>query len=698
MRILFSLLVFTVVLFSNPFAARADYSQDIPIDQLIIRENTTWTGETIIPEGVNEIIVEGTATLIIEAGTVLEFPNPVALIVLGGLQSGNLNGLPVELKNVAVTLQDLKDPTSYIYNTIFDSSITIKNSSPTATNVKKAFPAIEKAIFNGPNINQTETYALQLENISAPVNESLIRGQLNTIKYAGYLSNNYFGPEGGIVASGEKPKIFNNTFEENEIAIKLLNDTFARIYRNNFLKCKIAISIRDSTEARIIYNQFSDTQISVNFDSSNKLFFRANNLNASIPATGISTTIIDPVIDLEDNWWGNPLGPVNNKIPANKENLNDEPPENPPLVTNIGVTFPQLILENPYEFVSPGDLLINEVFPYPLNSIDGEWVEIFNKLERDVVVYDFQIADATSEDYIEQIACPARGYILIASHPDNLKAIYPNNTASVYPLSTIGSGLNNDEDIVSISYHGLINADRSEYARMVKNKSYSRYKSGWQIVNTATPGFENHPLPPIIPEPPKPIENPSQPAVNEGPNSIKINQLTDYLGKLVRITGLVENPQGNTFYIRDDTGLVKVYLRPSYNITKPRFSKGIRVKVEGIADKYAGVLRILPQKTGDIEIISAENFENQEEETNNTILEKIIPEAKAAEPELENNNPIITSSISSPKVKSVKQASDLKPQSQLLLLKIFLLCAIIGLLSLIAFSAWRRNVNRNAQP
>lgn len=85
-------------------------------------------------------------------------------------------------------------------------------------------------------------------------------------------------------------------------------------------------------------------------------------------------------------------------------------------------------------------------------------------------------------------------------------------------------------------------------------------------------------------------------------------------GMLVRITGKVVDPSGSTFFIEDETGRVKIYVKKETGIVKPRFQKGDAIAVVGIVSQYKSEYRVLPREQADLITETEEEMEEVETE------------------------------------------------------------------------------------
>jgi len=76
-------------------------------------------------------------------------------------------------------------------------------------------------------------------------------------------------------------------------------------------------------------------------------------------------------------------------------------------------------------------------------------------------------------------------------------------------------------------------------------------------------------------------------------------------GYLVRIAGTVTSSSGDTFFLDDGSGQVRVYIRDSTGIAKPSMRKGENVTVTGIVSQYDENYRIMPRVQADIVVNDA---------------------------------------------------------------------------------------------
>ncbi len=96
-------------------------------------------------------------------------------------------------------------------------------------------------------------------------------------------------------------------------------------------------------------------------------------------------------------------------------------------------------------------------------------------------------------------------------------------------------------------------------------------------------------------------------------------------GLLVKVTGRVVETGGDIFYLDDGSGKVKIYIKETTGIQKPRMFKGDLVTIYGICSQTKTGYRILPRYQGDIFIVAKKKEEKKEI--------NLIPKAEAASPQ-----------------------------------------------------------------
>lgn len=87
------------------------------------------------------------------------------------------------------------------------------------------------------------------------------------------------------------------------------------------------------------------------------------------------------------------------------------------------------------------------------------------------------------------------------------------------------------------------------------------------------------------------------------PTGIKVNtgNINETMeGKLVFVNAIVSATSGNTFYLNDGSGEIKVYIKDSTEINKPKMRTGYYALVQGIVSQYNDEYRVLPRYQSDI--------------------------------------------------------------------------------------------------
>lgn len=85
-------------------------------------------------------------------------------------------------------------------------------------------------------------------------------------------------------------------------------------------------------------------------------------------------------------------------------------------------------------------------------------------------------------------------------------------------------------------------------------------------------------------------------------------------GQLVTLSGAVARTGGDTFFIDDGSGEIKILIREITGIDKPRIGKGDTVSVVGIVSQYKEDYRILPRQQDDIVVGSEKKIPADKDE------------------------------------------------------------------------------------
>lgn len=85
------------------------------------------------------------------------------------------------------------------------------------------------------------------------------------------------------------------------------------------------------------------------------------------------------------------------------------------------------------------------------------------------------------------------------------------------------------------------------------------------------------------------------------PHVVKTGEVAESLeGFLVKISGAVTETSGSTFYVDDGSGEVKVYIKGTTGIKKPRMKVGMPVTITGVVSETTSGYRILPRLQEDV--------------------------------------------------------------------------------------------------
>lgn len=234
------------------------------------------------------------------------------------------------------------------------------------------------------------------------------------------------------------------------------------------------------------------------------------------------------------------------------------------------------------------NIVINELYPDP--SSGEEWIELYNNSDEVVNLDGWAIEDlsgSTNRFDLGPIDIPARGYLLLLK-------------------TQTGITFNNDQDGAKlIRPDGVILSQTPLFTSGQKGWSFARAPDAtWIWTTQITPGSENLiVLPPVTSNVSEETEETVKVPVNDEPIEIKTGETEKYRDYLVHILGEVTRTSGNTFYIDDGSGEVKVYIQEKTGIQKPKMYTGDTFEIFGIVNLYRGVFRILPQAQDDIRLI-----------------------------------------------------------------------------------------------
>ena len=224
--------------------------------------------------------------------------------------------------------------------------------------------------------------------------------------------------------------------------------------------------------------------------------------------------------------------------------------------------------------------LINEISP-----VGDEWIEIYNSLDETISLCNWKIDDGDG-----------------GSTPFTIESNCTVKPKSYHIIEITKHLLNDAGDNFVLLNSNNIPIYSLKIDKMVKNQSMIWWNNLWQITDTITRGQDN--IYYRIPVATKTTQiNLTSSEIDPTVYQIKINQISQFNNKRVKIIGKIVNPQGSSWYLEDETGSVRIYLQTKYHIKHQRYKKGMILSVIGIANWYKTYWRILPQSAQDLVII-----------------------------------------------------------------------------------------------
>lgn len=250
--------------------------------------------------------------------------------------------------------------------------------------------------------------------------------------------------------------------------------------------------------------------------------------------------------------------------------------------------------------IYPKTVIVNEILPHPENGLENEFIELYNSGDKDVDLSGWFLDDG--EEGSQPYPIPAGTIILSGEY----KVFYKSQT---------NIALNDSGDTARLLFpDSQIASSRvyNEYADV--GLSWARGLTGvWQWTTTPTAEKINVMTAVVAEEENIDSQEEENIPINTTPVEIKTGEIQNYENYLVKITGVVVETSGNTFYLDDGSGQAKVYIQESTGIEKPPMHRGDIFEIMGIIDLYRGVWRVLPQRKEDIKLIKAISAQNDEE-------------------------------------------------------------------------------------
>lgn len=249
-----------------------------------------------------------------------------------------------------------------------------------------------------------------------------------------------------------------------------------------------------------------------------------------------------------------------------------------------------------FEVIAPSycdEIILTEMMPNPNgDQAINEWFELYNPSNAEVNLKDWSIEDLKGSTH---------KYLI-----KNDLIIAPNNYLVVF-RSQSGITLNDSEDGLTLYQpDGHLLYQSPNFSAAGNDLSWARAPDGkWQWSSTPTPGAKNKIT---ALEATSDLDDDSQKpdiSINSVPIEIATGDYKNYQNQLVKITGTVTDTSGNTFYLDDGSGEVKIYIQAKTNIDKPAMHKGDTFQIIGVVDLYSDSnWRILPRVQDDVRFIN----------------------------------------------------------------------------------------------
>ncbi len=235
-------------------------------------------------------------------------------------------------------------------------------------------------------------------------------------------------------------------------------------------------------------------------------------------------------------------------------------------------------------------IIISELLPNPSGDQTGEWIELYNDSTDEVNLKNWTLEDlaGNTHQFIigNDLVIPPKGYIVIFR-------------------SQSGITLNDESDGVTLYQpNGHLLYQTPLFYGAKNDISWARAPDNtWSFTSTPAPAAQNKITVPVV-ETTSNTTSSSETQTNTIPIEIATGDFKNYKNQLVKISGEVVDTSGNTFYLDDGSGEVKIYIQNKTGIDKPAMHRGDIFEIIGIVDLY-GIdnWRILPQKQDDIKLV-----------------------------------------------------------------------------------------------
>lgn len=241
------------------------------------------------------------------------------------------------------------------------------------------------------------------------------------------------------------------------------------------------------------------------------------------------------------------------------------------------------------EPVYSDNIIVNELYPDPASG--EEWIEFYNNSAETVNLKNWILED-------EGLNRHSIATDLIIGPFEYAIIFYSNSKIT----------LNNDGDLINLfDPNGKPVSSTWRYLDD-GNKSWSYARapdSRWQWTTQITPGGPNVIISPVVNADSEELKIP----VNDEPIEINTGDTENYRDYLVTVSGEITRTSGNTFYLDDGSGEIKIYIQEKTDIDKPPMHQGDIFEITGIVNIYRNTWRLLPQKQDDIKLIQTKDME-----------------------------------------------------------------------------------------
>ncbi|MEI6039778.1 MAG: lamin tail domain-containing protein [Candidatus Berkelbacteria bacterium] len=255
-------------------------------------------------------------------------------------------------------------------------------------------------------------------------------------------------------------------------------------------------------------------------------------------------------------------------------------------------------------------IAVNELMADPSgDETTYEWIELYNKSDEKVDL---------SGWYLEDMEGAIKRYQITDGQIEPLGYL-------IFARSKTGITLNNDKDGVRLYYpNDKIAYETPVFSGGKETYTWARNSSNdWAWTSKATSGEENIFYLPAVEV--TSADEEEKPVINKKPIKIKTKDYKHNKDKLVEVEGEVTQTAGNTFYLNDGSGQVKIYIQAKTEIKKPPMRKGDIFGVIGVVNLYRETWRILPRVQDDIWIIKKDaTTKNESEPKPKTVKKSVV--------------------------------------------------------------------------